>query len=157
MKYIDKLISKVEERKTELDMNRIPVEYLTDVAPKNNGDMIVTRLLNVQNQFRIYHWQTKSYAHHKSFGKIYEILDEAIDKLLETYFGKYGRAYATANFNITLNNLVDGSGVTLANQTIDFLMGEFPKSIKPTDTDLLNIRDEIVGDLNRLKYLLTLG
>jgi hypothetical protein len=111
----------------------------------------------VQNQFRIYHWQTKSYAHHKSFGKIYEILDEAIDKLLETYFGKYGRAYATENFNITLNNLVDGSGVTLANQTIDFLMGEFPKSIKSTDTDLLNIRDEIVGDLNRLKYLLTLG
>jgi hypothetical protein len=145
MKYIDKLISKVEERKTELD-----------AVPSNNGDVIVSRLLNVQNQFRIYHWQTKSYAHHKSFGKIYEILDEAIDKLLETYFGKYGRAYATENFNITLNNLVDGSGVTLANQTIDFLMGEFPKSIKPADTDLLNIRDEIVGDLNRLKYLLTL-
>jgi hypothetical protein len=157
MKYIDKLISKVEERKTELDVNRIPVEYLTDIAPKNNGDIIVTQLLNTQNQFRIYHWQTKSYAHHKAFGNIYELLDESIDQLLETYFGKYGRAYATTNFNITLNNLVDGSGVTLANQTIDFLMGEFTKSIKQTDTDLLNLRDGIVGDLNRLKYLLTLG
>jgi hypothetical protein len=121
-----------------------------------NGETILTTFLSYQNQYKIFHWQTKSYAHHNSFGKIYEILDEAIDKLLETYFGKYGRAYATENFNITLNNLVDGSGVTLANQTIDFLMGEFPKSIKPTDTDLLNIRDEIVGDLNRLKYLLTL-
>jgi len=157
MKYIDKLISKVEERKTELDVNRIPVEYLTDIAPKNNGDVIVTQLLNTQNQFRIYHWQTKSYSHHKAFGNIYELLDESIDQLLETYFGKYGRAYATANFNITLKNLVDGSGVTLANQTIDFLMGEFTKSIKQTDTDLLNLRDGIIGDLNRLKYLLTLG
>jgi hypothetical protein len=145
MKYIDKLISKVEERKTELD-----------AMPSNNGDMLVTRLLNVQNQFRIYHWQTKSYSQHNSFGKIYEILDETIDKLLETYFGKYGRPYATESFNIVLNNLADGSGATLANETINFLMGEFPKSIKPTDTDLLNIRDEIVGDLNRLKYLLTL-
>ena len=157
MKYIDKLISKVDERQTELATKRIPVEYPTDIATKNDGDIIVTRLLNVQNQYRIYHWQTKSFSHHKAFGNIYELLDESIDNLLETYFGKYGRAYATANFNFTLNNLVDGSGVTLANQTIDYLMNDFPKSIKQTDTDLLNLRDEIVGNLNRLKYLLTLG
>jgi DNA-binding ferritin-like protein len=144
MKYIDKLISKVDERQFEL-------------AQKSNGDTIVTTLLNVQNQYRIYHWQTKSFSHHKAFGNIYELLDESIDELLETYFGKYGRAYATANFNLTLNNLVDGSGVTLANQTIDYLMNDFPKSIKQTDTDLLNLRDGIVGNLNRLKYLLTLG
>jgi len=144
MKYIDKLISKVDERQIEL-------------AQKSDGDIIVTTLLNVQNQYRIYHWQTKSFSHHKAFGKIYELLDESIDELLETYFGKYGRAYATANFNLTLNNLKDGSGVTLANQTIDYLMNDFPKSIKQTDTDLLNLRDGIVGNLNRLKYLLTLG
>jgi len=156
MNHIDKMIEKVDKLKNDFEIVKAPVEVLTEISPKNNAEIIVTQLLYTQNQFRIYHWQTKSYSHHNSFGKIYEILDNSIDELLETYFGRYGRAYSTANFNISLMNLVDGAGVTLANQTIDFLMGEFTRSVKPSDTDLLNLRDGVVGELNRLKYLLTL-
>jgi len=157
MNYIDKMLEKVDKMQTDLEIQKAPVEVLTEIAPKNNGDIIVTKLLYVQNQFRIYHWQTKSYANHKTFGNIYEKLDELIDELLETYFGKYGRAQATANFNISLYNLVDGAGVTLANQAIDFMMNDFTRSIKQSDTDLLNLRDGIVGELNRFKYLISLS
>ena len=157
MNYIDKMLEKVDKMQTDLEIQKAPVEVLTEIAPKNNGDIIVTKLLYVQNQFRIYHWQTKSYSNHKTFGGIYEKLDELIDELLETYFGKYGRAQATANFNISLYNLVDGAGVTLANQAIDFMMNDFTRSIKQSDTDLLNLRDGIVGELNRFKYLISLS
>jgi len=32
-----------------------------------------------------------------------------------------------------------------------------PKGLKPADTNLLNIRDEMLGELQKLKYLLTLN
>jgi hypothetical protein len=32
-----------------------------------------------------------------------------------------------------------------------------PKKIKTTDTDLLNIRDEILAELNKVLYLFTLA
>jgi len=156
MNHLDKMIEKVDRLKNEFEVVKAPVEVLTEISPKNNAEILVMQLLYVQNQFRIYHWQTRSYSHHNSFGKIYEILDKSIDEILETYFGKYGRAQATTNFNISLMNFVDGAGVTLANQAIDFFMGEFTRSVKPSDTDLLNLRDGVVGELNRLKYLLTL-
>ena len=43
------------------------------------------------------------------------------------------------------------------NDIIEFLTVEIPKVIKEEDTDLLNIRDEILAELNKLKYLLTLS
>jgi hypothetical protein len=36
------------------------------------------------------------------------------------------------------------------------LVTELPKQLKPEDTNLLNIRDEMLGELQKLKYLLTL-
>jgi len=39
---------------------------------------------------------------------------------------------------------------------ITFLVTELPKQLKPEDTNLLNIRDEMLGELQKLKYLLTL-
>ena len=39
---------------------------------------------------------------------------------------------------------------------ISFLVTELPKGLKETDTNLLNIRDEMLSELQKLKYLLTL-
>jgi hypothetical protein len=36
------------------------------------------------------------------------------------------------------------------------LITDLPKKLKKTDTDLLNIRDEILADINRARYLFTL-
>jgi hypothetical protein len=35
-------------------------------------------------------------------------------------------------------------------------MEDLPQGLNERDTDLLNIRDEMVGELNKLKYLLSL-
>jgi len=37
------------------------------------------------------------------------------------------------------------------------LVNELPKSLEESDTDLFNIRDEMLAQLNKLKYLLTLS
>ena len=45
----------------------------------------IIELMTIQNQFRIFHWQTKSFARHSAFGGIYDSLDDLIDKFVEVW------------------------------------------------------------------------
>jgi hypothetical protein len=123
--------------------------------PNNKGDMILTALMSAHNQFKIFHWQTKSYAQHEAFGKIYESLGENMDEFIETYMGRYQRIFASkGKFVLNLDNY-SGNYLSFVDAFIKFLQDELPTCLGPKDTDLLNIRDEILGNVNQLKYLLT--
>lgn len=116
---------------------------------------LITPFLKIQNQLRIFHWQTKSYAQHKAFGKAYESLDDLVDQFVEVYTGKYGRTKANIKFNIELDNL-SGDYIKIIDSYIHYL-NELTNQLSDIDTDLLNIRDEMLAVLNRLKYLLSLS
>ena len=121
-------------------------------------EQIILNLIKLQNQLRILHWQTKSFAQHKAFGKAYEELDGLLDKLVETHQGKYGRLVFESPLNIELVNLDELDIVIVLEEVTVYLTTAFTDmhdSVK--DTDCLNIRDEMLGELNKLKYLLTLS
>ena len=122
-----------------------------------DGEKIQTTLLQMQQQYKILHWQTMSFSQHKSFDEIVSSLIENTDEFIETYMGKYGRVIAANTFNITLANYKDTDFMALTNNYIGFLIGLNDMLDKAQDSDLLNIRDEILGSLNQLKYLLTLN
>ena len=71
----------------------------------------VTNFLTLQNQLRVYHWQTQkkpgSYAQHIAFGTAYEELEPLIDDFIEIYQGKKGALLAKGNFTIICHNLKD--------------------------------------------------
>lgn len=115
---------------------------------------LITPFLKIQNQLRIFHWQTTSYAQHKAFGKAYEHFDELVDQFVEVYTGKYGRTKASIKYNIELTNYSNDYLQVIDTFTV-YLVG-ITDELSETDTDLLNIRDEMLGSLNRLKYLLSL-
>jgi len=119
--------------------------------------MIVTNLLTLHNQLKIHHWQTKSYAEHQALGGAYDEFSGLIDEFIEVFMGKYGRIESKDGFNIELSNYKDIGTVDFVDKYIDYLVNELPKSLEETDTDMLNIRDEMLGQLNKLKYLLTLS
>ena len=123
---------------------------------KEIKSMFITKFLSIQNQIRIYHWQTKSYAEHKALGKLYEGLDPLIDAFVEAYFGKNGVRKAKTSFAVQSMNHEQGASTTLMNETIEFLTNELTSVIE-NDTDLLNIRDEMISLCNQTKYLLTLN
>lgn len=117
--------------------------------------LIITPFLKLLNQLKIFHWQTKSYAEHKAFGKAYENLDELTDKLIEVYMGKNGVPRAKFKFNIELDNYDDDHTLFIKN-FIEFIQ-EFKINFdNNSDSEILNIIDEIVAELNQLLYLLTL-
>lgn len=47
--------------------------------------VFIMKMVQFQNQVRIYHWQTKSYARHMAFGKTYDALGDLIDSFVEIY------------------------------------------------------------------------
>jgi len=115
---------------------------------------LVAPLIKIQEQLRIFHWQTESYAQHKAFGEAYESLTDLVDEFLEVYMGKYGKVKAKITYNIELDNLSENYKDYI-NNYISFLVG-LEKDLDTADTDLLNLRDEMLAVLNKLKYLLTL-
>jgi hypothetical protein len=118
--------------------------------------MIVTNLLTLHNQLKIHHWQTKSYAEHKALDKAYGSFSDLIDQFIEVFMGKYGRLESQNGYSIELVNYKEISSSDLCDKYISYLVNELPNRLEESDTDLLNIRDEMLGELNKLKYLLTL-
>jgi len=113
--------------------------------------------LTMRNQIKLYHWQTGLYSRHKGTDGIVESLDENIDKYVEVYMGKYGRPKMNSRTGIVqVKNFTEKNAVAFVKACIQELMVEIPKGLKKTDTDLLNIRDEMLADLNQLLYLFTL-
>ena len=123
----------------------------------NNLSSNVNFFLGLQNQFKILHWQTKGYARHKAFGEIYETLDGLIDEYVEICMGKHGRFSLDNSTNtIQMTNLADLNIVEFLQTAKNRLVGFSGELSQERDTDLLNLRDEMLGSLNKLAYLLTL-
>jgi len=81
-----------------------------------------------------------------------------MDKFIETYIGRYGRKHVFNNLSkydtIKLKLYSDNDVIELIGDLIKFLEKDIPGEIN--DTDLLNIRDDLLGDVNQVKYLFTL-
>jgi hypothetical protein len=116
----------------------------------------VNFFLGLQMQLKVNHWQTKGFARHNAFGSTFDELLELVDRYVEEAMGKYGRFILDDETKtIELVNLseIDMKGFI---NTLREALVQFSSQLDETDTNLLNIRDEILGLINKLGYLLTL-
>jgi len=109
---------------------------------------------------KLYHWKTYSYATHKATDDLYSSINENMDKFMEVLLGKSGsRIDLTRQKSISL---IDVKSPEQLKSKIDSFKSYLVsltnnKAMKlMSNTDLLNIRDEILGNLNQFLYLLTL-
>jgi len=121
---------------------------------------VITKFLSIQSQLRIYHWQTKSYAEHQALGGLYDDLGGHIDTFVETLSGKRGGVPVSKEaFSMAAGNYKSKKEVMdYLDGIVTYLTTELPTYLdKDKDTDLLNIRDEMLGAVNKTKYLLRLS
>ena len=113
--------------------------------------------LTMRDQIKMYHWQTGIFSRHKATDAVLKSLDEHIDMFVEVYMGKYGRPTLTRmNNTVVLKNMGDKTVSKFIKDCVLYLEGPLTKGLKGVDTDLGNIRDEMLADLNQLLYLFTL-
>ncbi len=108
---------------------------------------------------KLFHWKTTSYATHKATDDLYTKLNANIDSFIEIILGKSGsRIDLMSNKHI---RLVDLSSQESLKREIEAFKGylvslDDNKAMKTmSNTDLYNIRDTILGDMNQFLYLLT--
>jgi DNA-binding ferritin-like protein len=119
------------------------------------GGNLIESLLTIRNQIKVYHWQTKEFARHKATDDLVASLDTNIDSFVEVYMGKYGRPNMSTH--IKTHNFSESAARSFVVQQTKFLTHVLPRKLKSSDTDLLNVRDEILADLNKTLYLFTLA
>ena len=117
---------------------------------------LILKLVQIQLQFKFLHWQTFGDAKHRAYGEIYDSLGDNIDKFVESMMGKYGRPEFDSEFSLMFQDISALSVQNFMDGITEFLVGMTDQLDSRYDTDLLNVRDEMLGDINQLKYLLTL-
>jgi len=120
---------------------------------------IVVKFLEILLMVKLFHWKTTSYAAHKASDELYSKLNENIDSFMEILLGKTNKRIDLMDQkNIKLVDL--SSQESLIKEVDDFksyLVGlDYNKAMRSmSNTDLYNIRDEILGHMNQFLYLLT--
>ena len=119
-------------------------------------EQLIIKLVQIQNQFRFLHWQTFGDAKHRLYGEIYDGLGDLIDEFTETMMGKYGRPEFDPEFALMFQDIKSLSIQNFMDGITEFLVSFSDQLDSRYDTDLLNIRDEMLGLINKSKFLLTL-
>jgi len=118
---------------------------------------LVNLLLKLLIIIKVYHWKTKSHPEHKATDELYSSLNEHIDKFVEVLLGKNGTRLNMKGKYIDITDpstteeikkIIYGYRILLENKLEKYIPLE-------GNTDLYNIRDEILADLNQFLYLLT--
>lgn len=117
---------------------------------------VILKLVQIQNQFRFLHWQTTADAKHRAYGDIYDTLGELLDDFAEACMGKHGRFEFGEEFSIVFQDINVLNLQDFVDGITDFLISFNDVFDNTMDSDLLNLRDEMLLKINKLKYLLTL-
>ena len=129
----------------------------TDSNTKTNVmrslNTVAMNLLNHQIVLKLFHFQTELYGAHKASDAYLEKFASTMDKFLEIAQGIYGRLTikkfkleGSSHNDENILKHIEGI-INLLRKNIDDVLDNY--------TDLINVRDELVGDAEQLKYLLS--
>lgn len=120
---------------------------------------ITIKFLEILNAVKLYHWKTYSYATHKATDELYGKLGKSIDKFIEVLLGKaQNRINLLGTKSIKLRDMKSPEEFkSVIQEYKNYLVNlNSNKAMNlMSNTDLFNIRDEILGDLNQFLYLYT--
>jgi DNA-binding ferritin-like protein len=141
-------------KKTSKKTRRVSV-----ISNKYTQQRIVTMFLQMLNTVKLYHWKTTSYSQHKATDELYGNLNTNIDTFVEVMLGKTGgRVNLTGTKMIPLLDYTDVSNFKTEIEKYKLFLINMNKDAGvniTNNSDLLNIRDEILSNLNQFTYLLT--
>ena len=124
--------------------------------------------LELLNTIKIYHWSTLSYPTHKATDELHDKLSELVDSFIEIYIGHCARRGGGGAAGVPVFRFKSGQSASIEFceckspdafcKVLDDNIVHLEGLTKSLDgyTDLVNIRDEMVGALAQALYLLRL-
>ena len=126
---------------------------------KYNIENIVIMFLRMLNTVKLFHWRTFSYPEHRATDELYANLNSNIDTFVETLLGKKGGRVNLVKQKtlplLAIENINDFKNEITQYKNFLINMSKDSELNTSSNSDLMNIRDEILGNLNQFTYLLT--
>lgn len=143
--------------------NKTQKQVSNEKQEKPDISFIVQTLLQILTTVKIYHWNTLSYAQHKATDKLYEELNDSIDSFVEILLGKNEKRIGKMvnicrHYDFKKNDEKEPELTQFKQKIYDYrrFLTELNRVFSAKkDSDLLNVRDEIMGQLNQFLYLLS--
>jgi hypothetical protein len=122
-----------------------------------DASYLILQFLEMLNTIKIFHWSTLSYPSHKATDELHSKMSDLVDSFIEQYIGGVGGGktpvFKTRNIPFCCCKSIDMFRKKLAEYKT-FLIS---LSDRLADvTELLNIRDEMLGSIDQTVYLLRL-
>jgi hypothetical protein len=123
----------------------------------------ILRFLEMLNTIKIYHWSTLSYPTHKATDELHSKLSELIDSFIEIYIGhlsrRSGAGIPVFKRGATAIPFCECKSLDMFRKKLDGYITFMEGLTERLDgyTDLVNIRDEMVGAVTQALYLLRLS
>jgi hypothetical protein len=126
---------------------------------------ILLTFLTITNQIKLYHWRTLSHPRHVASGNLYSQLDELVDKFIEALQGRCVLNNYNNNFRILLNDDMntivlkqykDDNAIELIKYIKKYLECNELFNIIGNYSDLVNLKDEMLTEINKSGYLFSL-
>jgi len=112
---------------------------------------IVATLTEMLHSIKLHHWRTHDYSVHKATDNLHEALSEQVDSFVEKLLGsKHTRS------NLTSLRMRSCNTLPALKQRVEYYKRYLRGMPASLGTDLLNIRDELLGSLNQFSYMLSL-
>ena len=144
---------------TETELTAVESQSETNIKSNMNTQKRISlnrlcmNLLNHQIVMKLFHFQTLEYGAHKASDSYIEKYANTLDKFLEVAQGIYGKI-TLKKYSLAGSSHTDENIVKHINGMISYWKTKID-DVLDNNTDLINIRDELLGDAEQLKYLLT--
>ena len=161
-KTVRRRTNKSKTQKTDSNTQNVDskTQYAGQKTQKVGSKMaseVVAFFMEMLNTIKLYHWKTRSYAQHKATDELHGRIEEHVDKFVEVMLGKK-KDDRVKMIQKCLRIFDFSKKSDFRDQLIEyreFLIRMSQFLDKERDTDLLNIRDEMVADINQFLYLLS--
>jgi len=118
-----------------------------------NLETIAGKLTYFHEQLHLTHWQTTSYAEHKSLGKLYEYVQDFKDDVIEKLMGYTGKRPTPYK----IEPLINCTGNECVSNILSFASSLKSYGEANSYHDIANLADALSGEAAKTKYLLTLS
>jgi len=127
------------------------------VPKKQTHSQVVAAFLETLNMIKLYHWKTKSFAHHKATDELYQELSKNIDLFVEVLNGKNENRIEMLSHHLKLYDFTSKTELKIKMFEFRQLLVDLDRTFDPRDdSDLFSIRDDMLTNVNQFLYLMTM-
>jgi DNA-binding ferritin-like protein len=126
---------------------------------KNITVEFIQKTMDFLATIKMYHWTTDSYPTHKSTDKIYEKLQELMDLYVETSLGHYNNKKFIENKIkcIKITNITNKKTLYKYTQNYKASLKYIRNKLEDKkESEIINVIDDVLTELDVFLYLLTL-